>query len=120
MAGLIGEFAASGLVNIVGGCCGTTPEHIRAIADAVAPHKPRVIAEVPRRLRLSGLEPFELTPEIPFVNVGERTNVTGSAATRLRKVTIAASESRSPSSMLTSIIWAPFSTWSRATCSPAV
>jgi 5-methyltetrahydrofolate--homocysteine methyltransferase len=84
MAGLVGEFAASGLVNIVGGCCGTTPEHIRAIADAVAPHKPRAIAEVPRRLRLSGLEPFELTPEIPFVNVGERTNVTGSA--RFRKL----------------------------------
>ncbi len=84
MAGLIGEFAASGLVNIVGGCCGTTPDHIRAIADAVAPHKPRVIAEVPRRFRLSGLEPFELTPEIPFVNIGERTNVTGSA--RFRKL----------------------------------
>jgi 5-methyltetrahydrofolate--homocysteine methyltransferase len=84
MAGLIGEFAASGLVNIVGGCCGTTPDHIRAIAEAVAPHKPRVIGEVPRRFRLSGLEPFELTPEIPFVNIGERTNVTGSA--RFRKL----------------------------------
>src|SRR5688572_25480733 len=84
MASLIGEFAASGLVNIVGGCCGTTPDHIRALAGAVAPHKPRVIAEVPRRFRLSGLEPFELTPEIPFVNVGERTNVTGSA--RFRKL----------------------------------
>jgi 5-methyltetrahydrofolate--homocysteine methyltransferase len=84
MAKLIGEFAASGLVNIVGGCCGTTPDHIRAIAAAVAPHKPRVIADVPRRFRLSGLEPFELTPEIPFVNVGERTNVTGSA--RFRKL----------------------------------
>ncbi|MGA0562149.1 methionine synthase [Ancylobacter sp. VNQ12] len=84
MAKLVGEFAASGLVNIVGGCCGTTPDHIRALAQAVAPHKPRVIPQIERRLRLSGLEPFELTPIIPFVNVGERTNVTGSA--RFRKL----------------------------------
>jgi 5-methyltetrahydrofolate--homocysteine methyltransferase len=82
MAGLIGEFAASGLVNIVGGCCGTTPDHIAAIAAAVAPHKPRVIPAIEPRLRLSGLEPFELTPAIPFVNIGERTNVTGSAKFR--------------------------------------
>ena len=82
MAGLIGEFAAAGLVNIVGGCCGTTPDHIAAIAAAVAPHKPRAIPEIEPRLRLSGLEPFELTPAIPFVNVGERTNVTGSAKFR--------------------------------------
>src|SRR5436305_507172 len=82
MAGLIGEFAASGLVNIVGGCCGTTPAHIAAIAAAVAPNKPRVIPPIEPRLRLSGLEPFELTPAIPFVNIGERTNVTGSAKFR--------------------------------------
>ncbi|OYX87971.1 MAG: methionine synthase [Azorhizobium sp. 32-67-21] len=82
MAALVGEFAASGLVNIVGGCCGTTPDHIRAIAKAVAPHAPRAIPTLPPRLRLSGLEAFELTPEIPFVNVGERTNVTGSAKFR--------------------------------------
>jgi 5-methyltetrahydrofolate--homocysteine methyltransferase len=82
MAGLIGEFAASGLVNIVGGCCGTTPDHIAAIAAAVAPHKPRVVPAIEPRLRLSGLEPFELTSTIPFVNVGERTNVTGSAKFR--------------------------------------
>ena len=82
MARLIGEFAASGLVNIVGGCCGTTPEHIAAIAAAVAPHKPRIVPVIEPRLRLSGLEPFELTPAIPFVNVGERTNVTGSAKFR--------------------------------------
>ena len=82
MAGLIGEFAASGLVNIVGGCCGTTPDHIAAIAAAVAPQKPRAIPVIEPRLRLSGLEPFELTPAIPFVNVGERTNVTGSAKFR--------------------------------------
>jgi len=82
MAGLIGEFASSGLVNIVGGCCGTTPDHIAAIAAAVAPHKPRSIPAIEPRLRLSGLEPFELTAAIPFVNVGERTNVTGSAKFR--------------------------------------
>ncbi|HEY9213747.1 MAG TPA: methionine synthase [Ancylobacter sp.] len=84
MAELVGEFAASGLVNIVGGCCGTTPDHIRAVAQAVAKHKPRVIPEIEPMLRLSGLEPFELTPIIPFVNIGERTNVTGSA--RFRKL----------------------------------
>ncbi|MET0277572.1 MAG: methionine synthase [Pseudorhodoplanes sp.] len=82
MAGLLSEFAASGLVNIVGGCCGTTPEHMRAIAQAVADKKPRAVPVIERRLRLSGLEPFTLTPEIPFVNVGERTNVTGSAKFR--------------------------------------
>src|SRR5437660_654131 len=82
MARLIGEFAEAGLVNIVGGCCGTTPDHIAAIAVAVAPHKPRAVPAVDPRLRLSGLEPFELTPAIPFVNVGERTNVTGSAKFR--------------------------------------
>jgi len=87
MAALIDEFAASGLVNIVGGCCGTTPEHIRAIARAVAGKPPRVIPEIAPRLRLSGLEAFTLTPEIPFVNVGERTNVTGSA--RFRKLVTA-------------------------------
>jgi 5-methyltetrahydrofolate--homocysteine methyltransferase len=84
MAASLGEFAASGLVNIVGGCCGTTPEHIRAIAQAVEGKPPRPIPEITPRLRLSGLEAFTLTPEIPFVNVGERTNVTGSA--RFRKL----------------------------------
>jgi 5-methyltetrahydrofolate--homocysteine methyltransferase len=82
MAELLGEFADAGLVNVVGGCCGTTPEHIHAIAQAVAGKPPRAIREVPRQLRLSGLEAFALTPEIPFVNVGERTNVTGSAKFR--------------------------------------
>ncbi len=82
MARLIGEFASAGLVNIVGGCCGTTPDHIAAIAAAVAPHRPRTIPAIEPRLRLSGLEPFELTSAIPFVNVGERTNVTGSAKFR--------------------------------------
>src|SRR5262249_44716213 len=84
MAEQMGEFAASGIVNIVGGCCGTTPDHIRAIAAAVAGKKPRQIPSVPPRLRLSGLEAFTLTPAIPFVNVGERTNATGSA--RFRKL----------------------------------
>ncbi|HEY5167689.1 MAG TPA: methionine synthase [Pseudolabrys sp.] len=82
MAELLGEFAEAGLVNVVGGCCGTTPEHIAAIAKAVAGKVPRKIPQLPRHLRLSGLESFTLTPEIPFVNVGERTNVTGSAKFR--------------------------------------
>ncbi|MCB1544134.1 MAG: homocysteine S-methyltransferase family protein, partial [Rhodoblastus sp.] len=82
MASLIREFATSGLVNVVGGCCGTTPDHIAAIAQAVEGLAPRVVPDVAPRLRLSGLEPFELTPDIRFVNVGERTNVTGSAKFR--------------------------------------
>src|ERR1700676_167035 len=82
MAALLGEFAQAGLVNIVGGCCGTTPEHIHAIVRAVEGKPPRKVPELPPLLRLSGLEAFTLTPEIPFVNVGERTNVTGSAKFR--------------------------------------
>ncbi len=84
MAAQLDVFARDGLVNIIGGCCGTTPEHIRAFAEVAARHKPRRVRAVPVQLRLSGLEPFTLTPEIPFVNVGERTNVTGSA--RFRKL----------------------------------
>ncbi|MGH6817883.1 MAG: methionine synthase, partial [Methylovirgula sp.] len=84
MASLIGEFADSGLVNIVGGCCGTTPAHIHAIAQRVKDVAPRVTPKIEPLLRLSGLEPFTLTPDIRFVNVGERTNVTGSA--RFRKL----------------------------------
>jgi 5-methyltetrahydrofolate--homocysteine methyltransferase len=82
MANMLGEFAAAGLVNVIGGCCGTTPAHIRAIAAAVADKKPRTMPKLPQRLRLAGLEPFELSQAIPFVNVGERTNVTGSAKFR--------------------------------------
>ncbi|MCU0623461.1 MAG: homocysteine S-methyltransferase family protein, partial [Gemmatimonadaceae bacterium] len=78
-SGILREFAGSGLVNIVGGCCGTTPAHIRAIADAVAGMPPRVRPDVPKRLRLSGLEPVTIGPDTNFVNIGERTNVTGSA-----------------------------------------
>ena len=79
MAAEIGEWAANGWLNIVGGCCGTTPEHIKAMADAVAGHSPREVPELPRKLRLSGLEALNIGPDSLFVNVGERTNVTGSA-----------------------------------------
>ncbi|GEK46604.1 methionine synthase [Bisbaumannia pacifica] len=79
MAAIVAEFAASGLVNIIGGCCGSTPEHIRAITQAVRETTPRVVPERPRACRLSGLEPFNIEADSLFVNVGERTNVTGSA-----------------------------------------
>ncbi|WP_019530176.1 methionine synthase [Dasania marina] len=79
MAVIIKEFADSGFLNIVGGCCGTSPEHIRAIADAVAGCKPRVIPEQKPACRLSGLEPFIIDDSSLFVNVGERCNITGSA-----------------------------------------
>jgi 5-methyltetrahydrofolate--homocysteine methyltransferase len=82
MAAQIGGFARDGLVNIVGGCCGSTPAHIKAIAAAVAGVKPRAPKSVAPLMRLSGLEPLTLTKDIPFVNVGERTNVTGSAKFR--------------------------------------
>ena len=75
---ILKEFAEAGLVNVVGGCCGTTPAHIKAIAEAVKPLPPRKIPEIPKRLRLSGLEPLVIGPDSNFVNVGERTNVTGS------------------------------------------
>jgi 5-methyltetrahydrofolate--homocysteine methyltransferase len=79
MAAKIGEFARAGIVNIVGGCCGTTPKHIAAFAEAIKGVKPRAIPEKPKYLRLSGLEPFTVTPDTNFVNIGERTNITGSA-----------------------------------------
>ena len=81
-AAQLGEWARAGLVNLVGGCCGTTPEHIAAIARAVAGVPPRRPAAPPRRCRLSGLEALNVEPEMLFVNVGERTNVTGSAKFR--------------------------------------
>ncbi|HXE58576.1 MAG TPA: methionine synthase [Gemmatimonadales bacterium] len=77
-AAVLGEFARSGLVNVVGGCCGTTPAHIAAIAEAVRGVPPRVPPTVERRCRLSGLEPLNIGRDTLFVNVGERTNVTGS------------------------------------------
>lgn len=79
MAVVVEEFAAAGFLNIVGGCCGTTPAHIEAIAKAVAKYPPRAIPEIPRACRLSGLEPFTIDRSSLFVNVGERTNITGSA-----------------------------------------
>ena len=79
MAATILEFAQSGLLNIVGGCCGTTPEHIRTIAEALEDITPRRIPEIAPACRLSGLEPFTIDRESLFVNVGERCNVTGSA-----------------------------------------
>ncbi|OYD24546.1 methionine synthase [Oceanimonas baumannii] len=79
MAGHIREWAESGFLNLVGGCCGSTPEHIRAMAEAVEGVAPRKLPELPVACRLSGLEPVLITPESMFVNVGERTNVTGSA-----------------------------------------
>ena len=79
MAIAIAEWADSGFLNIVGGCCGTTPDHIRAFAKIVADKKPRVVPELPVECRLSGLEPCNIGPDSLFVNVGERNNVTGSA-----------------------------------------
>jgi len=81
-AAMIGEFARDGLVNLVGGCCGTTPEHIAAIVEAVRGVPPRRQPEREPRLYLAGIDPFALTDDIPFVNIGERTNVTGSAKFR--------------------------------------
>src|ERR1700709_2770519 len=74
----VDDFIKAGLVNIVGGCCGTTPEHIRCIAEKAAKYSPRIIPEIEPYLRLSGLEAVTLTPETNFVNIGERTNITGS------------------------------------------
>jgi 5-methyltetrahydrofolate--homocysteine methyltransferase len=82
MSRLLGEFARDGLLNLVGGCCGTTPAHIAAIANAVLGQAPRPLPEREAWCRLSGLEPFTITPELNFVNIGERTNVTGSALFR--------------------------------------
>ena len=82
MAEEIGEWAASGLVNIVGGCCGTTPEHLKAIRQACLQYSPRQVPELPVACRLAGLEPLNIDADSLFVNVGERTNVTGSAVFR--------------------------------------
>ncbi len=82
MAVIIKEFSESGLVNLVGGCCGTTPDHIKAIAGAVADVEPRKIPKLDSLTKLSGLEPVTIRPDSNFVNVGERTNVTGSARFR--------------------------------------
>jgi 5-methyltetrahydrofolate--homocysteine methyltransferase len=81
-AGVVREFAQSGLVNLLGGCCGTTPDHIRAMADAIGGIAPREPSQPAAACRLSGLEPLTITSESLFVNVGERTNITGSARFR--------------------------------------
>ncbi|MGX5688758.1 methionine synthase [Arcticibacter tournemirensis] len=77
-AHLLEDFISSGFINIVGGCCGTTPDHIGCIAEKAAKYLPRKVPEVEPYLRLSGLEPVTVTPETNFINVGERTNITGS------------------------------------------
>jgi 5-methyltetrahydrofolate--homocysteine methyltransferase len=82
MAGVLREFAAGGLLNLVGSCCGSGPEHTRLVREAVEGLPPREVPAPPRRTRLSGLEPFEIGPETQFVMIGERTNVTGSARFR--------------------------------------
>ncbi|MFC3193434.1 methionine synthase [Marinicella sediminis] len=78
MADIMKHMVNQGQVNIMGGCCGTTPEHIKAMAELAAGHSPRVLPEPAPHCRLSGLEPLTITPELNFINVGERTNVTGS------------------------------------------
>jgi 5-methyltetrahydrofolate--homocysteine methyltransferase len=80
MADLVGEFASNGWLNVLGGCCGTTPDHIRAMAETVAELKPHTVPTVPAYTRLSGTEPLVLRPEANFLMIGERTNVTGSRA----------------------------------------
>lgn len=79
MVEIVEEFAASGFLNIIGGCCGTTPAHIKALADVMSKYPPRAIPDIEPACRLSGLEPFNITKDSLFVNVGERCNVTGSA-----------------------------------------
>lgn len=79
MALVIQEFAEAGYLNIVGGCCGTTPDHIKAIAEKVSSLPSRIIPQIPKACRLAGLEPLNIDRKSLFVNVGERTNVTGSA-----------------------------------------
>jgi 5-methyltetrahydrofolate--homocysteine methyltransferase len=81
-AGLVADFAHTGMVNVVGGCCGTSPAHIARIAAAVSGLAPRVPATPPATTRFSGLEPFAIGPDTGFVMIGERTNVTGSAKFR--------------------------------------
>jgi 5-methyltetrahydrofolate--homocysteine methyltransferase len=82
MATVLEEFTGSGLVNLVGGCCGTTPDHIEAIARIVDGATPRVVPETGPATRLAGLEPLNITADSLFVNIGERTNITGSARFR--------------------------------------
>jgi Homocysteine S-methyltransferase. len=80
MAEELADWAKNGYLNIIGGCCGTSPANIKAIVEAVQQYSPRIVPEIPKQCRLSGLEPLNIGPDSLFVNVGERTNVTGSAA----------------------------------------
>ncbi len=80
MAKELADWAKCGYLNIIGGCCGTSPAHIKAIVEAVHNHPPRIVPEIPKQCRLSGLEPMSIGPDSLFVNIGERNNVTGSAA----------------------------------------
>ncbi len=80
MAKELADWAKCGYLNIIGGCCGTSPAHIKAIVEAVQNHPPRIVPEIPKQCRLSGLEPMSIGPDSLFVNIGERNNVTGSAA----------------------------------------
>ncbi len=84
MSAVVGEFARSGLVNLIGGCCGTTPEHVAQLVAAAAGMPPRPVPSLPPATRLAGLEPLTIDEQSLFVNVGERTNITGSA--RFRKL----------------------------------
>jgi len=79
MAKELADWAKSGYLNIIGGCCGTSPAHIKAIVEAVKPYSPRKLPQIEKQCRLAGLEPLNIGPDSLFVNVGERTNVTGSA-----------------------------------------
>ena len=79
MAKELEDWAKNGYLNIIGGCCGTSPDHIKAIIEAVQKHPPRVVPQIEKQCRLAGLEPMNIGPDSLFVNVGERTNVTGSA-----------------------------------------
>jgi 5-methyltetrahydrofolate--homocysteine methyltransferase len=81
-AGILTEFAEAGMINIVGGCCGTTPDHIRLMQERMSKHARRVVKPLPMKCRLSGLEPLNIDESSLFLNVGERTNVTGSAKFR--------------------------------------
>ena len=82
MSAVLADFAAEGLINLAGGCCGTRPEHIKAIAETLKDKPPRTPPEASPYCRLAGLEPLTLSPDLNFINVGERTNVTGSAIFR--------------------------------------
>lgn len=79
MALELADWAANGYLNIIGGCCGTSPSHIKAIVDAIEPFSPRAVPDIEKQCRLAGLEPMTIGPDSLFVNVGERTNITGSA-----------------------------------------